>query len=416
MDRNPPYDNRAVVIGGNVNGLSSVRELGRAGIPVSLIVDSTDAQPAADSRYVRDVRVLPELRDRPSKLVDVLEALSSEFRRPPVVFTGSDIYLNEIGRAWNRVAACCHLPYAGAETIALIGNKSAFYRFALQHGVSIAPTAFVRDTEDLEKAITDLRFPLLLKPSEATPAWRARGWKVLPLHDVNDARCLGTAALQLDLPLVLQEIIPGGDDCLHFYFGYLDDDGQPLGEFTGRKLRQDAPRFGISSLAESTVAPGVVAAARAVLEKLGYRGYGSVEFKRDPRDGALYVTEVTGRMWYPHALSAMCGVPLLHLAYCHQLGLPLPPVATSWPAGVKWVDEIGDLHSASTYWREGELSIVEWAKSYRGVRRGGLYMKGDALPAVKFATRFLRALPARAVRRLARLKPDKLGSSRDDPR
>ena len=105
------------------------------------------------------------------------------------------------------------------------------------------------------------------------------------------------------------------------------------------------------------------------------------------------MTEVTGRMRYFHALSAMCGVPLLCVAYCHQLGLPLPRVARDWPSGIKWVDEIGDWKSASWYWKQGELGILDWMKNCRGVRRAGLTMWGDSAPA-------WRTLPLRILRKI----------------
>ena len=50
--------------------------------------------------------------------------------------------------------------------------------------------------------------------------------------------------VQIGLPVLVTEFIPGADDRFCSYYSFLDDQGAPLFSFTKRKLRQFPPRFG----------------------------------------------------------------------------------------------------------------------------------------------------------------------------
>src|SRR5207302_1489640 len=64
-----------------------------------------------------------------------------------------------------------------------------------------------------------------------------------------------TAALGLEMLVV--EVIHGIDDEFVSYFGYLDEGGAPLLQFTKRKLRQDPIHFGIATYHATTHDPEV---------------------------------------------------------------------------------------------------------------------------------------------------------------
>ena len=154
-------------------------------------------------------------------------------------------------------------------------------------------------------------------------------------------------------------------------------------------------------MAESVWEPEVARLSEDVLAALGYHGYGSVEYKRDPRTQRFVMTEVTARTWYPHALSEHCGINLPHIAYCDLLGLPLPKTNTAFEQGVKWIDEVGDFKSGLQYWREGELTLSDWLRSYRGKKRWAICAQDDVIPALVLLLRTLWA-SAKSVARLPR--------------
>src|SRR5439155_24444361 len=115
-------------------------------------------------------------------------------------------------------------------------------------------------------------------------------------------------------PLV-QELVPGGDDALYTLGSYLAADGEALGLFCGRKLRQTPPGVGTCRVGEAVWDEDVVEQGLKLLRALEHRGLSQVEFKRDPRDGVLRLMEVNPRLWQWHGLAAACGVDLPRIAY-----------------------------------------------------------------------------------------------------
>jgi predicted ATP-grasp superfamily ATP-dependent carboligase len=97
---------------------------------------------------------------------------------------------------------------------------------------------------------------------------------------------------------------------------------------------------------------------------------------------------VTGRTWYPHALSEIRGVNIPWLAWASLTGEPLPDMPAQ-REGVKWMDEVNDLKSAWHYHREGELGRREWIESYRGEVHLAHYRRGDTAPFYAMVRSFL---------------------------
>jgi predicted ATP-grasp superfamily ATP-dependent carboligase len=246
----------------------------------------------------------------------------------------------------------------------------------------------------------DLAYPAILKPSRRDARWRARHSVKLYEIGAPDELFRRWDALPRDHgPMLLQECIPGPDTQLVFSLTYLTRAGEPLAMFTGRKLRQFPPRFGTSSMAESRWDPEVAELSLTILSALGYVGYASVEFKRDPRDGQLRIIEVTGRTWYPHGLATRCGINLPWLAYRDCLDLPVER-PLGFPSAVKWIDEDRDLRSALAYRRRGELTLAGWLASYRGRRTYARAAWDDPAPFLHTVRRWASAALQAVARRL----------------
>ena len=61
-------------------------------------------------------------------------------------------------------------------------------------------------------------------------------------------------------------------------------------------------------------------------DTVGFAGIGSMEYKRDARDGCFYMVEPTvGRTDYQEEIATLNGVNIPLAAYLGELGLPAPP-------------------------------------------------------------------------------------------
>jgi hypothetical protein len=133
--------------------------------------------------------------------------------------------------------------------------------------------------------------------------------------------------------VIVQEWIEGPDSEIFFTFFCARRDGTPAAFFSGRKLRSTPP--GVGSTAICIPAPEFAEAleheARRFLERVHYRGLGSLEFKRDVRNGRFLMVEPTvGRTDWQEEIAALGGVNLPLLAYWIALGVD-PPRALNAP-------------------------------------------------------------------------------------
>ena len=125
---------------------------------------------------------------------------------------------------------------------------------------------------------------------------------------------------------MLQEFVPGSDDELYTLGSYLDADGEALGVFCGRKLRQTRENQGSARVGEAVWVDAVVEDGLGCCGRSSYTGVSQVEFKRDRRTGEFKLMEVNPRLWQWHGLASACGVDLPMIAYLDLIGRPPAPV------------------------------------------------------------------------------------------
>jgi D-aspartate ligase len=385
----------AVVLGLGQNGLATVRALGRAGVSV-FGIDENCAQPTALSRYCERI-VCPGFREAGAELLATLEDLGKRLPDRAVLFPSGDMSLMLVSEHRERLARYFRFRLAEPDTIRLVLDKAAFQHFGETHDIPLPRTVAVHPDLDIGHAATELLFPCVVKPLQPNIAWR-RLFRDQKLFECADAPSLIDTVSRLrgvHPDLLIQELVPGPESRLEFSLTYIDAHGEPLGMFTGRKLRQYPPGFGTSCLAESRWNPEVAELTLDVLRALNYRGYGSIEFKRHPADERLRVIEVTPRTWFPHGLATMCGVNLPLIAYRELTGGAVE-VPTTFTEGMRWIHEERDMRVAWSAWRSGTLTVSDWWRSYRGPRTYALSAMDDPAPGIalgrKLARRGLRGL------------------------
>ena len=371
----------AIVIHLNINGLGTVRALGRMGVPVIAITSGTNGP----SEYTRSCHkiICKDLGTDENALIECLLKIGMELQDKAVVFPSGDLYLAAVSEHRELLSQYFLLPIAEKEVVRLILSKTEFYRFAIEHKLPIAKTFFPGTLDDVKQIAERIAYPCLIKPSVASKTWRQHGLKVITVYNGKDLVSQYESASRIHHEFIIQEVTPGPDSALYFSLTYYDQASRPLAMFTGQKLRQFVPRYGVSSMAISAWNPVVAEQTNVVLKALRFQGYGSVEFKRHPVTGEYLMTEVTGRTWYPHALSERCGLNLEYLTYKHMRGETIDDIPRDFEEHVKWIDEVGDYLSARQYWQEGELSLREWIRSYSGEKCWAIFARDDWKPGIR---------------------------------
>jgi D-aspartate ligase len=311
-----------------VNGLSAIRSLARAGVPVAALDHRRSALGLRSRLAVPVLGPPPGESMFPGHLAEVCELIGRE----TVAFPTHDDYLVAVNAA---APDSLWLPFGPPALIDQIQAKRFQYEAAERAGVGLPMTFHPASEQEAAQAAAEIPYPAVMKPSLGAGFKRLHG---RPLLEASNPEELVRAYRRgEEFAPMLQEKIPGGDDCLWTVGSYLDADGNALGVFCGRKLLQAPAGVGTCRVGEAVWDADAVDGALRLLRELGFHGISQVEYKRDPRDGSLRLMEVNARLWQWHSLAADCGVDLVSIAYRDALGLPVQPVTSERAGRRRWV-------------------------------------------------------------------------------
>jgi D-aspartate ligase len=103
-----------------------------------------------------------------------------------------------------------------------------------------------------------------------------------------------------------------------------------------------------------------------------------VEFKQDPRDGRYKLLDVNPRIWGWISLGGRAGVDFPYLLWLLIRGEAVPGVRGA--IGVKWMRMSTDLPIAVQEMLRGRLSLLTYARSFRGPHESAIFAPDDPLP------------------------------------
>lgn len=365
-----------VVVGLNVTGLGVIRALAGLGIPL-IGVDADLKSPASRTRYCRKKGV-PSISDE--RLIPSLVELARHFREKPVLIPTEDLAVLQVSSHQKVLQNLYRFAYPDESTVSLLMNKEAFHDFALRHGFSVPQTFFVGSMEAMKGVGRRCRYPCVLKPVYRSELFNLHSSvKAFQCHDADSLMDRYALISRWGRDVVVQEFVPGPDSEVYFCLMVFDENSRCLASATGHKLRQWHPRTGSTSIAESIDAPEVRSEAIRLFEMVRFRGLGSVEFKKDMRDGSFKITEPTvGRPDWQSYLAVASGVNL-PLAYYRSL-ISRPVKQEKQRFGVKWIHEENDIKSSLYYIRQRELTLSGWMKSVRRPRSFAFFRFNDPWP------------------------------------
>ena len=407
----------AVVLGLGQNGMATVRALGRVGVPV-IGIDTDLTQPGAQTRYCTKIQCDDFVSAGPGLLETLIE-LGQSLDEKGVIFPSGDLNLDLVSEQREKLEPYFHLALAPKEEARRFLNKKSFLQFAIENDFPIPQTYLTEGREDIRDIAREIAYPCLIKPFlHSNSEWKNHFDTRLFLADSEDMLlALYERIAPVHQDLLIQEYMPGGDSQVYWGVSYLNAQGDPLAVWTGRKLRMYPRGFGTATLAESLREPWVAENAVAILQKMGLRGYGVVEFKKDRRDGRFKITEPTGgRTWFPHSLVTRSGINLPYIWYRDMLGETVES-QTEFQAGIKWIHEERDLKTVMLYFLpEKHVTWWSWLTSYRGKRTYAYSAWDDPGPILNSVSRIMKAGSRRITRRLFAKDPERVRTQKSKPK
>jgi len=347
----------AVVLGLGINGLGVVRALGRAGIPVVGVWSSPD-EPGRRSRYCRSVRISAE---RTRETMDALLRTLGETPDRPVLLPTTDADAAWINDQQQILGQHFRFNTATQELFGRLASKVGIIGLLQENKIEAPSTWHVDTLEEFDRHLAKLPMPILVKPAETFRRLLPRGVKNELFTDPASLEGYVRSFPQNLPDMVFQEVVPSGDGQIHVCTVLLDRSGEPVLRYTGRKVRQYKPDYGVTCLGVSEWNEQVAEVATGFLQAIGFRGLCTIEFARHRETGRYLLLEANPRSYYHNALCTDCGVNFPLAEYNLLIGKS-PPSARQRD-GIYWIDLPKDLASFYRKWRDQRLGTVAWLRS-----------------------------------------------------
>lgn len=367
----------AVVVGGDYQGLSVVRSLGRRGIDVVVIDDERSISRA--SRFVSGSFRWRDLRSDEGTEAALWALAKQRDVGGWVVFATREETVAALSRRRDRLLEHFRIPTPPWAATRWAWDKRNTYRHASELGIPVPRSWSLASTDDLSSI--DGEPPFVIKPAikerflyaTGCKAWRADSREQLAERFEEAARLIGPGEV------IVQELIPGRGETQLAYCAFFKD-GAPLAAMTVTRLRQHPSEFGRASTFVRTIeAPELEALSTRFLSSIGYYGLVELEYKHDQRDGLTKLLDVNARTWGYHSLGQRAGVDFPYLLYADQVGLE-PPRGSRAALGVSWVRLATDLPTAACELARGQLAWRDYARSLRRADAEAVFSRDDPRP------------------------------------
>jgi len=346
----------------NTNNLGVVRNLGRNGVPVMLLVLNNNGG-IQHSRYIAKKLFFSDLDRHKASLIDYLINLGERSDEKYLIIPTSDLEVTLLSMRKHDLERYYYLLLPQFEVVQNFVNKRMFYKLLDQMSIPHPRTYFPRDPADLSSVKDIINFPYIIKPA---CSYKFQSYFNTKTFVINSSEDLSQAIKKLsdkDLDVVVQEIIPGND--IYMFYTYFNKYSKPLGICGYDKLRQNPPDFGSGSLCKCVWRSNPIGSSIRLLKKIGYYGFAEPEFKRDPRDGIYKLIEINARTTTQSGLAAKCGVNVEYISYLDAIG-EFDGACVTPKSEMLWVDEFGDFVSCLNQLKDGRLNLRDIAKSFKG--------------------------------------------------
>ena len=366
----------ALVIGGNLNGLSIARSLGRHGVPV-WVTTPPNAKLASCSRYT--LRTLPWPDGESEAQVGYLLELAARYDLDQwVLFPTSDESAALLSKFHTALSRRFLVSTPTWEALRWAYDKRLTYQLAAEQKVDYPSTIYPATEVDLEGV--PCAFPAILKPATHATINRFTADKAWPVANREELLARYREARELIPPelILVQERIPGGGES-QFSYAALCYDGQPIASLTARRTRQYPIDFGYSSsFVETLDIPEIVGPSRRLLTAIRYTGLVEVEYKLDARNGRYKLLDINPRLWTWSPLGGRAGIDFPYLLWRMMVGRSVPE--KTGRTGVRWVRMSTDVPAAIHLMLRGRLSLGAYLRSLRSPVEFALMAADDPLP------------------------------------
>jgi len=372
----------AVVLACHTIGLSVIRALGSAGVPVhALTYDRMDMGHV--SKYVKHKKFIPH----PERFEDAFIDEVLDYRKISgggILIPSDDATLSVVSRYKSALCGSYVVACPEWKIVERYIDKRITYELADKLGIPAPKTLVPRNLESLKEFARTVDYPCIVKPVLSHRYFELFRKKLVIAENFDEMNAAFLEAFDAGLDVMIQEYIPG-DDCNGVNYNSYTWDGQPLVEFTAEKVRLSPPRYGVPRVVVSKKIDTVLENGRRILAEMGYNGFACTEFKKDARNGVYKLMEVNGRHNRSGLLAVYCGINFPMIEYNHLLKGELPGTDhyRRYKEGIFWIDEYRDIGHSIMYCRKERYGLRGYLRPYLAEHVYAVFEWGDPMPFLK---------------------------------
>jgi D-aspartate ligase len=381
-----------LVLGCKLGALAIMRSLGSQGVKVHGI-DEDPQSPALRSRYLTQGYKKAYDQHQPDEYLEYLLGLGRRTLTGAILIPTSDELSEFVAENAAELKRYFAFPENSIELVRGLASKKEMFRIASEAGIPTPATLFPQNLAEVDDYARRITFPVMLKGIYGNRLHERTGKKMLRIHSKEE---LIRAYIEMEEPqqpnLMLQELIPGGDDQVYIFNGYFNAGSDCLAAFTGYKVRQCPIHVGCASLGECRWNDEVARITTKFMKDIGYQGILDIGYRLDPRDGRYKVLDVNPRVGQAFRIFvAENGMDVVRALYLDLTGQPLWPVVPR--EGRRWIIEDYDfIFSIVPYYLEGSLTLTQWLRSFKGLEECAWFDSRDLLPFIKMAQGYMKRL------------------------
>lgn len=307
--------NKAVVLGCNYYiGLSIIRCLGREKVHVVACDYDFKNSYGAKSKYISEFLKIENLNKFGDEAFQGLIAYGKKQTEKPVLLPTHDKYVEFIDKYYEELEKYYLISQAKGLNSRLL-DKWSLADIATENGVKIPATIGADENNLMERVQNELGYPCIIKPYDTVKFTKVFRNKVFICKTAEELKTGIQKAAENEIDIFIQEIVPGFDDHMLTYDYYIDKTGKTTHYLTARKRRQWPINFGASVFTEQRYDKRLVDIGKPFLEKIGYRGFGEIEFKEHEKTGEIYLIEINARTTNFNNLIYKVGINMPYIAY-----------------------------------------------------------------------------------------------------
>ena len=382
-----------VLLGSDANVYGMARSFYMEYGVTSLAIGKGALAATANSKLVKMAVVEPNLEDDAVFVRTLTDFAKAHTGKTLVLVSCGDNYTGLMARARAALEPYYKFACPTPELVAELDTKEFFYKACERHGLAF-PRTFGCTSENYKAVELPFPFPCIIKASNSVAYWNCKfphKKKVFVAYSKEEFDAITAAIYSSSYQdnLVLQEYIPGDDNCMRVLNCYSGLDHKVKLMALGRPLLEEQTPEGIGNYAAivNVRDDELMEKMKAFLEDVGWEGFSNFDMKYDARDGKYKLFEMNPRQGRSSFFVTASGYNLakwlvedvvehkeqeLTIADAHHLWIIAP-------AGIlkKYLKDEALLAEAKELMRQGKVSHQLFCKEDAGLKRRIWYIKNQ---------------------------------------